>query len=371
MKENRQIVERWRQGMGAVLATLVRVQGSSYRRAGAHLLLCKDGSYEGSISAGCLEADLLRKAAWLVRDGAVVRNYSTLFDETSDMPFGLGCGGVLDVLLEPVETDECQAMLRAMEDTLLGSPHWIVTWAPAHDRPLQRAILRAQGEMVFASHALSAERMGEARLVPFSGDDSSTESTFIDRLVPPQRFFIFGAGDDAKPLAAMAHSLGWEVTVADGRTHLARRERFPDPGIRIASDVPSALQEMERRDAAVLMTHSFGQDRELLAALLALKPKYLGLLGSRQRSALLIADAAPKLSMSLSECCKQLAAPIGLNIGAEGPEAIALSILAEAQAYCAGKQGDFRKLSPDLVEQYLAEDNPFPLQAPQCGLDWA
>src|SRR5579871_4594810 len=119
MKEQRLIVDKWKQGFGSILVSLVRLQGSSYRRPGARLLLCKDGSYEGNISAGCLEADLLRKAAWLSRRGAVVERYSTLFEEGADIPFGLGCGGVLDVLIEPVDTPECHAILSAMASALL------------------------------------------------------------------------------------------------------------------------------------------------------------------------------------------------------------------------------------------------------------
>ena len=105
MVDRRRIVRQWRQGAARVLVTLVRVEGSSYRRPGAHLLIGVDGGeYAGSISGGCLEAEVVRKAAWMVREGAVVERYSTLFDDTAEIPFGLGCGGVVDLLLEPAET---------------------------------------------------------------------------------------------------------------------------------------------------------------------------------------------------------------------------------------------------------------------------
>jgi xanthine dehydrogenase accessory factor len=152
MREQRQIVERWHQGSAMILVTLVRVQGSSYRQPGARLVVCKDGTYEGSISGGCLEADLLRKAAWLTRDGAAVERYSTLFDETADIPFGLGCGGVLDVLLESVDSAECQALLLAVESTLSGHEHLVATWLPKDDEGMMRAVFRADGELIFASN---------------------------------------------------------------------------------------------------------------------------------------------------------------------------------------------------------------------------
>src|SRR5580704_13989440 len=115
MMERRRIVRLWQKGGAAVLATLVRAEGSSYRQPGARLLMGADGEYAGAVSGGCLEAEVLRKANWLVRHGAVVERYSTMFDDTADMPFGLGCGGVVDLLLEPAETPECRALMASLE----------------------------------------------------------------------------------------------------------------------------------------------------------------------------------------------------------------------------------------------------------------
>src|ERR1700684_2166771 len=115
MMERRQIVRLWRRGGASVLVTLVRAEGSSYRRPGARLLLGADGGYAGTSSGGCLEAEVIRKAGWMVREGAVVERYSTMFDDTAEVPFGLGCGGVVDLLLEPVDTPGCQALLGAVE----------------------------------------------------------------------------------------------------------------------------------------------------------------------------------------------------------------------------------------------------------------
>src|ERR1700757_4464961 len=117
MMEMRHIVQVWKQGGAAALVTLVRAQGSSYRVPGARLLLTESGSYAGMISGGCLETEVVRKAAWMVRDGAVVERYSTMFDDTAEVPFGLGCGGVVDLLLEPGDTAECQALMAAVESS--------------------------------------------------------------------------------------------------------------------------------------------------------------------------------------------------------------------------------------------------------------
>jgi xanthine dehydrogenase accessory factor len=369
MREQRQIVERWRQGSALILVTLVRVHGSSYRQPGARLIVCKDGAYEGSISGGCLEADLLRKAAWLTRDGAAVERYSTLFDATADIPFGLGCGGVLDVLLESVETTECQALLRAIESTLSGHEHLVATWLPKDGEGMMRAVFRADGELIFASEGLSSEHLSEARMKCLHSAEIGFSEVSIERLVPPQRLFVFGAGDDAKPLVTMACLLGWSVNVIDGRAHLARENRFPESNAEVISTPDAAVQQINSRDAVVIMTHSYVQDREYLTSLLPIRPKYLGLLGSRQRSSLLIAEAAAKLECSVPECCENICAPVGLDIGGEGPEAIALAIIAEAQACCMGKRNDSRKLSAEHVQRYLASSDSQHFLQTQCSLD--
>ena len=371
MKEQQTIVDKWRQGAGLILISLIRVKGSSYRRPGARLLICKDGSYEGNISAGCLEAGLLRKAAWLSRKGAVVKRYSTLFEEDSDIPFGLGCGGVLDVHIEPVETPDCHALLSAMEAASLGEERSVATWLPTNTSPLTRAIFTGGGKAAFLSAGLFPKELSLAEIAPAQTDNAESNGLLLEKLISIQRLFIFGAGDDAKPLAAMASLLGWNVTVADNRTHLVRRDRFPDTNIQIAENVESAIAQVHHSDAAVIMTHSFEQDENCLAGLLIRKPRYLGLLGARQQNSLLIRETAAKLTMSVSECCARLSAPTGLDLGGDGPEVNALAILSEAQAICNGGKITRRKLSADLVASYLQDQVDHQPPVLQCALDLA
>jgi xanthine/CO dehydrogenase XdhC/CoxF family maturation factor len=371
MRELRRIVERWHEGSAMILVTLVRIEGSSYRQPGARLIVCNDGTYEGGISAGCLEADLLRKASWLIRNGAAVERYSTLFDEEAEMPYGLGCGGVLDILLESTEAPECQALLKAIEASVSGREQLVATWLPNDEHTMMRAVfdVDVDGALIFASEGLSQDTLSHARMKYRHKENAKIEGVFFERLAPPQRLFVFGAGDDAKPLATMAWQLGWSVTVIDGRAHLARKTRFPESNIEVVSSPHAAIQQITSRDAIVIMTHSYDQDREYLASILPLRPVYLGLLGSRQRSSLLIAEAAATLAWPVSRCCEHLSAPIGMDIGGEGPEAIALAILAEAQACCADKRDASRKLSADRVESYLASADARNYRHAQCGLD--
>src|SRR5271168_4974580 len=153
MMERRQIVRLWQEDGAAALVTLVRAEGSSYRRPGARLLLGGRGDYAGTISGGCLETEVLRKAPWLIRNGAVVERYSTLFDDTAEVPFGLGCGGVVDLLIEPAGTAECRALMEAMGASLRGEAAKVVSWLPeaARGKRLRRLILGNGGDVVFAS----------------------------------------------------------------------------------------------------------------------------------------------------------------------------------------------------------------------------
>ena len=363
MRERRQIVELWQRSGTSVLVTLVWTEGSSYRQPGARLLIGAGGEYAGTISGGCLEAEVVRKAAWKVREGAVVERYSTLFDDTAEIPYGLGCGGTVDLLLEPVGTPECQALLSAMDATLRGETLRVVSFLPGEGRGLRRAVFAADGSVVFASAGVSATKLDCAReLVP----GRAYEGRYVEELRAPQRLFVLGAGDDAKPLVSMAALLGWSVTVADGRPQLARAERFAEAEVVLSATAELAIRP---EDAVVLMTHSYEQDRELLVRVLPLGPRYLGLLGARHRSSLLVSEAAAMLGWSVAACCERVWAPVGLDLGGDGPEAIALAVIAEAQAAMMGKLGVSRKLRPEDVAEQIARGGTSRYLQAQCALD--
>src|SRR6185437_3879064 len=163
MADRRRIIRQWRDGAASVLVSLVRAEGSSYRRPGAHLLIGPNGECSGSISGGCLEAEIVRKAEWMVRNGAVVERYSTLFDDTAEIPYGLGCGGIVDLLLEPADSPECRALLAAMETSLSGEESRIATWLPHEDRALRRVVFSPDDSVKFASPTLTANEIDSAR----------------------------------------------------------------------------------------------------------------------------------------------------------------------------------------------------------------
>jgi xanthine dehydrogenase accessory factor len=372
MMERRQIVELWRAaGMGpAVLVTLVRAEGSSYRRPGARLLAATEQAvHAGTLSGGCLEAEVLKKAPWMVRGGARVERYSMMFDDTAEIPFGLGCGGTVELLFEPVEAPEGRALLEALEGSLRGREATVVSFLPGGGRGLRRLIMDADGAVVFRSAGLSEEKIACAqRLTP----GEVYEGRFVEGLRAPQRLFVLGAGDDARPLVELATQVGFAVTVADGRPQLARRERFPaaESVVALGEDLALGCERLgiTAADAVVLMTHSYEQDRALLVATLPLRPRYLGLLGARHRSSLLVSEAAAMLGRTVAECCEKLFAPVGMDLGGDGPEAIALAIVAEVHGVVHGRLGSSLRLSAEDVAEQVRTGGASRYLQVQCAL---
>ncbi|HEY1945734.1 MAG TPA: XdhC family protein [Bryobacteraceae bacterium] len=317
MKELEQILQLWgtatATGESAILATVVKTQGSSYRLPGARMLLTKLGQYAGSISGGCLEADLLKKAWWLTEKGPTVRRYDTTSEgEIASDAFGLGCNGIVHVLLERVDSQS--EILKLLREVL------------AHRQPATVA-------HVFSPLEQAGQRLllnpNDPRLPQFMDG----RQVFVETITPAVRLLIFGAGQDAVPLASLAKYFGWQVFVFDGRSHYARREKFPEAdGVTVwTKGTPPVVDHWT---AAVVMTHSYTQDLEVLRELAPLHLRYLGLLGPHKRTVQLLTDAGLEGTTPAS-----IHSPTGLDIGADGPHQVALAILAEIQAALNGREG--------------------------------
>ena len=332
MSELRQILKLWRGARDhreeICLATIVEIEGSSYRKPGTRMLLTIGGGRSGTISGGCLEKEVQRKAWWLTQSGATVQKYSTFVDEDSEMPYGLGCGGTVSVLLERGEP--AHRTLAALEKC--AERHAAMAIVSVIDtNPVGcQLILSENGDVLFESAALEGSlalarhALNERRSLWTQG----LRSFFVDYVVPPTALLVFGAGDDAQPLVEFAYLLGWQVTVADSRSHLATKERFPLADQVVSSRSLSDLLLTER-SAAVILSHSYEQDRASLQALLPRELAYLGILGPRRRTERLLTEVAPEIGRSMEECFTQLHSPVGLTIGARNPASIALAIVAE------------------------------------------
>jgi xanthine/CO dehydrogenase XdhC/CoxF family maturation factor len=266
-------------GEGAVLATVVAVDGSTYRGAGARMVVRADGSTTGAVSGGCLEADIVARAAAVLASGASeLVHYDTRSSDDDVFGFGMGCQGVVDVKLEPLAADALSAEIDRLAE------------------------LRARNAV---------------------------------------RLLVCGAGADAIPVVRLAALTGWLVTVADHRPSFVTAERFPDAErvIRLDASQPDAAlasaMNLDELDAAVVMGHAAAHDRARLHELLGVAGlRYLGVLGPRRRTLELL-ESAPGLEPGVIP--PQVYAPVGLDIGAETPEEIALAIVSECAAALAGR----------------------------------
>lgn len=342
MSELRQILDLWKHaradGEEICLATVVGIEGSAYRRPGARMLLTAAGQRAGTISGGCLEAEVAKKAWWLTESGPSIQRYSSFFDDDGDMPYGLGCGGTVVVLLERGEPaiQALEALGRSVEERS-ESVIVIDTGTNSHGTVLA---MSEAGEVLYEPSACP-EAATLANDVLRAGKSRHAGKYFVELVLPPPSLTIFGAGDDAQPLVDFAAALDWHVTVADDRSNLARPERFPRAAQVL--NLNATLSRMGAEEAAVVMTHSYEQDRKILSTLLARDTRYIGVLGPRRRTERLLGEVGPDLGLTPAECMARLHTPVGLDLGGHSPASIALAIAAELQAVFTGRE--IRRLS--------------------------
>jgi xanthine dehydrogenase accessory factor len=339
MSDLGEVLAVWREaessGEDYVLATIVGVEGSSYRKPGARMIVTKSGRRAGTLSGGCLEGEVAKRAWWLTDNGPTVQSYTTRFDIDGDIPYGSGCGGTIHVLLE--RRNDASTIMHALARAFdARTPLGIAT---VLDGPYTgNRVIAGEGSIASLWHAdleeLAKRALIEERTFVIQSKIDSKWAKLSVEFVPARTgLFIFGAGDDIRPLLTQARTLGWHLTVADGRSNLATRERFPDADEVVVLQ-GSRIQHLEIKetDAAAVMTHSWEQDRELLRQLLPRELRYLGVLGPRQRTVHLIAEHRSGTECSVAEYMDMVHAPMGLNIGSDSPARIALSIVAEIEA---------------------------------------
>src|ERR1039458_5095875 len=324
MTDLENILPLWREleeaGADYVLATVVAVEGSSYRKPGARMLLTDDGRRAGTVSGGCLESEVARRAWWLTSDGPVVERYSTLGDD-GDLPYGSGCGGVVFILLERRNTaGPFIAALKAAFDARTPLAVATVLEGPQKGRRSYAGLLptvnhsdslhsfepTTNDDTAFDDLAELALARGASidRTLPIAGLQTRI---WVDYRAARPGLCIFGAGDDARPLVHLARGLGWFVGVADGRSNLATKERFVRADavsvLSIKSLPDQAAQQLAwlPTDAVVIMTHSNEQDARILASLLSGAPQnmptYIGVLGPQRRTRELMAESARLLHL--------------------------------------------------------------------------
>ncbi|MCS3468327.1 xanthine/CO dehydrogenase XdhC/CoxF family maturation factor [Pseudomonas sp. JUb42] len=349
------------QGQDAVIATVIKVEGSAYRRPGARMIIPQLGGATGTVSGGCLESDVSKKAWWLTESGKpVIRTYSTGEDdddlEEAELSFGLGCNGTVHILFErvmagqfslpvqmlrQVQTSQQPAALATVIDT--QNPRFTAIGERLALAPVDGLLseMRDQGLAASIAEDLQAVlTLGRSASCLYEGLGGTVE-VLLEFIPAPRRLVIFGAGHDAAPLLGMARLQGWHTTVIDARPQYARAERFPEADQVLAMTLNQPLPDVLDGAAVVIMTHSYSQDRHWLEAALNAQPVYIGQLGPRSRTERLLDE----MDHGLREqpAFAGLHYPVGLDLGGDTPESVALSVLAEINAVANRRNGGMLK----------------------------
>lgn len=327
-----------------VLATLVCVRGSTYRRPGARMLVRDGHRVAGTISGGCLEAEVCRQAKLLGSSTRLIE-FNTIDDDDALIGYSMGCKGIIRILLQPLAGDAMQLWEQIARSRDAGQPCCLAT-VYAGPRIGQQALLA--DERLFGAPEIletlapvlrSVMQRGKRRNLEQSFPDGLAE-VFVEPIAPPVRLLIFGGGPDAAPLAQIAHALGWHVVVVDPRPRDLLAGRFPHARQIIESAPIAALSQLKltARTAVVLMMHNYALDADLLEALPPAAAAYIGLLGPRHRTRQ-IADDLGRRGIDLNRKFANLYTPAGLDLGTDDPEEIALAIVAEIQAVMSHRGG--------------------------------
>jgi len=360
MKEIQDIVlafdEAQKQDKQTALATVVHVEGSSYRRPGARMLVTEDGQLTGAISGGCLEGDALRKARQvMVRQKARLVMYDTTDEDDAKLGVGLGCNGIIYILIEPIQAEDPVNPVQLLKKYLsIRQKVVLVTLFSLQDlhadQPgtcyYQDQLGETAGKLANKQIAANlqpsivyAMEHSKSGITPIDITDSML-TAFVEVLHPTVRLVIIGAGNDVMPLHQIAFILGWQSIVVDGRAPYATQTRFPTAYQVIVSKPDQVLSyfETDERTVFALMTHNYNYDMAMLRQLINLNTTYIGALGPKKKLDRMLEELEAEGIFLTADQQEKIYGPIGLDIGAETAEEIALSIVTEIKAVLSGKK---------------------------------
>ena len=358
MKEIKDIIrsfdEAQKQGRQTALATVVHLDGSSYRRPGARMLITDEGQLTGAISGGCLEGDALRKALLVMsQQRSMLVTYDTMDEDDAKFGIGLGCNGIIQVLIEPINPDEPNNPIQLLR-TVAGKREKavVVTLFSLENKkdtqPGTRLLIKENYEQerdsplknILVKDATHVLQKGQSVFRTYQTESKSL-TAFIELVEPAMSLIAIGAGNDVIPLIAMAEILGWETTVIDGRPAYAKKERFVSSCQVLVSKPENVISQIgiDDRTVFVLMTHNYNYDMAMLHQLLLKNVIYVGMLGPKKKLDRILGELHDQGANFTEQQLASVHSPVGLDIGAETSEEIALSILSEIKAVLSGKQG--------------------------------
>jgi xanthine dehydrogenase accessory factor len=374
MKEIRDILKSYEQaqlaGKKTALATVVHIQGSSYRQPGARMLVTIDGQLTGAISGGCLEGDALRKALLVMaQQKPMLVTYDTNDEDDAKLGVGLGCNGIIQILIEPVETANPLNPLALLQKLSARRQKAVLTtvFDLENKKGIQpgTCLLLSGSETSLASQApayLHDLLLKEARQV-LETNESSTKTfkaekenftAFTEFIAPAVSLVIFGAGNDTMPIVKMADVLGWPVTLVDGRANYATQQRFP-LATKVLIAKPAAVLnavECDERTVFLLMTHNYNYDLAMLRQLIELNTPYIGMLGPKKKFQKMLDELKEEGITLTVEQAEKIYAPVGFDIGAESSEEISLSILAEIKSVLMHKKGNSLRSAAGTIHEH-------------------
>lgn len=336
--ETLQVVRRLRelmqQGERAALATVIKVQGSAYRREGAKLLIEADGTLLGNVSGGCLEADLRERAMNVLREGSTGRlSYDTSDDEETLWGLGMGCNGVVDLFVQEIDPFRHRTLPDVLLERLVGGdPFCWSTWLAPADRAGAIALFSAEKCLgTFPADVSLPTAVGSRFDAPTGIHVEGEAEVFSEMLSPPPFLVVCGGGEDAVPLVEIAALAGFRVIVVDHRAAYVRVDLYPRAAavVQCRSEDTETDLPLEGPCFVVVKMHHTGHDAGWLRRAAAGGARYIGLLGPRERRDVLF----NRLGLHDDS---RVFGPVGLDLGAEGSEQIAISIVAEMLAVHAG-----------------------------------
>lgn len=325
-------------GRGAAVATVVRIEGSAYRRPGAKLLVESQGSTSGGVSGGCLEADVREVARAVLRESKPrLLHYETSSGDENPFGLGLGCGGSVDIFVQPATAPAVLETVRRSLELFREERSFAVSTVVEGDCP-GRSVLLFGGTLSGTTGIPAIDReihsqserllLGHSHLHRVGG-----LAVFTDVFEPPPHLTVFGAGDDALPIVQYAADAGFRVAVVDHRPAFLSAERFPAAEELLPRRSEEGLKSLRLgpRGFAVVKTHSLAHDREWLRALLGSDLRYIGLLGPRARVRRVVEEAQARGD-------SRVYGPVGLDLAADGAEQVAVSVVAELLAVYGGRE---------------------------------
>lgn len=369
MKEIKAIIEGYdhldRQTVQAALATVVRVEGSSYRRTGARMLVMSDGVWIGGISGGCLEGDALKRARLAIAKAAPSKiTYDTTTDDEHQIGVGLGCNGIIDVLFTPLDFDDSTNPVEVLKNCMneRRQTHVLITitslegnWNSIKEGDVIRYTDPeslnglAQADIQEQLNEKIQARMTKGVSAPyrFENREGQILETFIEILSPEIHLVLWGHQYDVYPLTRLVKELGWRVTIVANLLKVNRKIVALADEIILPENFADIL--FDAHTAIVLMSHDYKTDKNNLPIVLATNAPYIGMLGPRVRSERIWTELADEGNPIADTDFPRIHAPVGLDIGAVSPEEIALSLAAEIRASFSAREGTFLRLRQSTI----------------------